>query len=67
MKMNMRYFDRIVRGLIAISLIALNIKGIVFGWIAVAAVIIAVVFILTSVLGFCPIYAIFGISSRKII
>jgi hypothetical protein len=67
MKMNMGYFDRIVRGLIAISLIALNIKGIVFGGLAVAAVIIAVVFILTSVLGFCPIYAIFGISSRKII
>ncbi len=66
MKINMGYFDRIIRGLIAISLIALNIKGIVFGGIAVAAVIIAVVFILTSVLGFCPIYAIFGISSRKI-
>ena len=43
MKKNMGYFDRIVRGLIAISLITLNIKGIVFGGLAVAAVIIAVV------------------------
>jgi hypothetical protein len=66
MNKNMGFFDQVVRGLIAISLIALNIKGIVSGGLAVAAVIIAVVFILTSVFGFCPIYELFGISSRKI-
>ena len=66
MKKNMGFFDQVVRGLIAISLIVLNIKGIVTGGLAEAAIIIAVVFILTSVFGFCPIYARFGISSSKI-
>jgi hypothetical protein len=66
MDKNMGFFDQVIRGLIAISLIALNIKGIVTGGLAEAAVIIAVVFISTSVFGFCPIYALFGISSHKI-
>jgi hypothetical protein len=66
MKKNMGFFDQVVRGLIAISLIALNIKGIVTGGLAVAAVIIAVVFIVTSVFGYCPIYALFRISTLKI-
>ena len=65
MKKNMGFFDQVARGIIAISLLALNIKGIISGGLAVAAVIVAVVFILTSVFGFCPVYAIFGISSRK--
>ncbi len=66
MKKNMGFFDQVVRGLIAICLIALNVKGIVTGGLAAAAVIVAVVFILTGIFGFCPIYAIFGISTRKI-
>jgi len=66
MNKNMGFFDQFLRGLIAIGLIALNAKGIISGGLAVAAVIIAVVFILTGVFGFCPIYVIFGITSRKI-
>jgi hypothetical protein len=66
MEKNMGFFDQVIRGIIAISLIALNIKGIVSGGLAMTAVIIAVVFISTSVFGFCPIYVFFGISSRKI-
>jgi len=66
MKMNMGNADRIVRGLIAVCLIALNIKGIITGGLAMAAIIIAVIFMLTSLVGFCPVYSIFGFSSRKI-
>ncbi len=65
MKKNMGNFDRILRAAIAMALIALNAKGIIFGGIAVAAVIISVVFFLTSLFGFCPFYELLGISSRK--
>ncbi len=66
MEKNMGNFDRFVRGFIAISLLALNIKGLISGGLAVAAVIVAVVFLLTSIFGFCPIYALFGFNGRKI-
>jgi len=64
--MNMGNADRFIRGLIAVCLIALNIKGIVTGGPAVAAIIIAVAFILTSLVGFCPVYSLLGFTSRKI-
>ena len=65
MKQNMGNFDRVLRGLIATLLIALNAKGIIYGGTAIAGVIIAIVFILTSVVGFCPLYELLGFSSRR--
>ncbi len=65
MKKNMVNFDRILRAGIGIALLVANIKGFISGPIAVAAVAVAVVFLLTSLFGFCPIYALFGRSGRK--
>ena len=65
MKKNMGIFDRFIRGFIAIGLLALNIKGLISGGVAVAAIIIAVVFLLTGLIGFCPIYKLLGFSSRN--
>ena len=65
MKKNMGNFDRIFRTSIAITFIALNAKGLIFGGVAVAAIIISVVFFLTSLFGFCPFYELLGINSRK--
>ena len=66
MKKNMAIFDRFLRSGIGIALLVANIKGFIYGPIAVAAVAVAVVLLLTSLFGFCPMYALFGISSRKI-
>ena len=66
MEKNMSNFDRFTRGFIGIALLALNIKGLISGGVAVAAVIVAVVFLLTSLFGFCPMYALFGFNGRKI-
>ena len=66
MKKNMGNFDRILRSIIGITFLVMNIKGFISGPIAVAAVIISVTFLLTSVFGYCPIYALLGISSRKL-
>jgi len=65
MERNMGNFDRIMRGLVAVLLIALNAKGIIYGGTAVAGVIVAIIFILTSIVGFCPFYELLGFSSRK--
>jgi hypothetical protein len=65
MEKNMGNFDRILRSAIAIALIALNAKGLISGGVAAAAIIISVVFFLTGLFGFCPVYELFGINSRK--
>jgi Protein of unknown function (DUF2892) len=65
MKKNMGNFDRILRSAIAIIFIALNAKGLISGGVAVGAIIISVVFFLTSLFGFCPVYGLFGMNSRK--
>jgi hypothetical protein len=65
MKKNMGNFDRIIRTAIAITLIALNAKGLIFEGVAVVGIIISIVFFLTSLFGFCPVYELLGIKSRK--
>jgi hypothetical protein len=58
--------DRIVRALIGIALIAAPLLS---GWGSGAAVIapiaIGTVLLATAAFGFCPIYALFGLSSRR--
>ena len=65
MKKNMGNFDRILRITIAIILVALNAKGLISGGVAVVAIIISVVFFLTGLFGFCPVYELLGKNSRK--
>ena len=65
MKRNMGVIDRIIRLVIAIVLISLFASGILAGTIGTILLIIAIVFALTSVVGFCPMYTIFRIKSKK--
>ncbi len=65
MPRNMGSADRIIRtivGLVMMALVALGYVG--MPWSVVAAV-IAIVFLLTSIVGFCPLYVPFGISTRR--
>lgn len=63
MKKNMGVADRVIRTIIAIALIALYLGNIVTGTWGVVALIVAAVFLLTSVMSFCPLYTIFGIKT----
>ena len=65
MKPNMGTFDRVVRILVAIVIIALYFTNQVSGTAAIILLIFAGVFILTSFMSFCPLYAPFGLSTRK--
>ena len=65
MKENMSNIDRIVRILIAVVAAVLYYNGTLTGTIGIVAVVIAVIFVLTSLINTCPLYSIFGISTRK--
>lgn len=63
MKKNMGSADRIVRILIALLAAYLYYAGIVTGTLGIVLVVVAVVFLLTSFVNFCPLYAVFGINT----
>lgn len=65
MKFNMSKSDRYIRLIFAIGIATLILLNILTGPAAIALGILAVVLLLTSVVGFCPAYAILGISTKK--
>ncbi len=65
MKTNMGSTDRIVRIIIAAVVAVLYFTGTVGGTLGIVLLALAGVFLLTSFLGFCPLYAPFKISTCK--
>lgn len=65
MKSNMGTTDRIIRIIAAIAIGILYYAGVISGTVATILGVLAVVFILTSMISFCPLYAPFKISTKK--
>jgi hypothetical protein len=63
MKKNMGSTDRIIRVILAIVFAALYFTNTVTGTLGIVLLVLGVVFLLTSVVSFCPLYAPFGIST----
>lgn len=63
MKKNMGKVDKLIRLLLAILFGVLYFKGIVTGVIGNLLIVVAIIFLVTSMVGFCPLYAIFGINT----
>jgi len=63
MKSNMGSMDRSVRIGIALLAVVLYFTDILTGTLGIVALVVAGVFLLTSVISFCPLYAIFGITT----
>lgn len=61
---NMGSADRIVRVVLAAVFAALNLFGMVGGTLGVILWVLAAVFVLTSVVSFCPLYLPFKLSTR---
>lgn len=55
--------DRIIRAVTGIALIALWVLGVTQGVLAIILGVVGGVLVLTSLLGFCPLYALFGINT----
>ncbi|MFW5808751.1 MAG: YgaP family membrane protein [Spirochaetota bacterium] len=56
MKKNMHIIDRILRTLLAVTIGVLYLADMISGTAAVILGLIAVIFLITSAVGFCPLY-----------
>ena len=65
MKTNMGIIDRSIRTVLAILVGVLYFTGQISATIAIVLGILAVIFLLTSVISFCPLYLPFGINTSK--
>ena len=63
MTKNMGTTDRIIRVIMAAILAVLYFTGTITGTVGIILMVLAVVFALTSVVSFCPLYAPFGIKT----
>lgn len=65
MKANMGSTDKIVRFILAALFVALYFTEVISGTLGIVLLILAGVFVLTSLVSFCPLYAPFGLSTCK--
>ncbi len=63
MKPNMGSTDRILRTLLALVIAVLYFTGTIPGTLGLVLLALAAVFLLTSFISFCPLYAPFGINT----
>lgn len=66
MKKNMGNTDRIIRIIIALIVLSLYLTNFIEGTIAYILLALSSIFVLTSLVGMCGLYAIFGISTCKV-
>lgn len=65
MKPNIGLTDKVIRILAAIAIIVLYFTHQISGTAAIILLIFAGTFILTSFMSYCPVYRLFGLSTRK--
>ncbi|HCD53191.1 MAG TPA: DUF2892 domain-containing protein [Balneolaceae bacterium] len=65
MKKNMGTADKIIRILIAVVIAVLYFMEVISGTVAIVLGVLAVIFVLTSLVSFCPLYLPFGIKTCK--
>jgi hypothetical protein len=65
MTKNMGSTDRTIRLIVAAAAAILYFTGTLTGTIGIVALVVAAIFTLTSVISFCPLYALVGASTCK--
>jgi len=63
MKKNMGSADRVIRIIVAAMFVVLYFTGVVGGTIGLVLIALSAIFVLTSLVSFCPLYLPFGIST----
>jgi hypothetical protein len=63
--LNVGGWDRKLRLVLGIALLALAWFGVLKGWAAAAAYVVAVIAVITGVVGYCPANSILGINTRR--
>jgi len=65
MKKNMGTIDKVIRILVAVVFAVLFFTNVVTGTLGIILLVLAVVFVFTSLISFCPLYWPFGINTGK--
>ena len=65
MKMNEGPVDRIIRVIVGIALIALGLLGVATGVWMWVAYLLGAILLVTGIVGFCPLYKLFKLSTAK--
>lgn len=63
MKKNMGNADRIIRLLLAVVVAVLYFTNVITGTLGIVLLVVAGVFVLTSLMSFCPLYALIGVNT----
>lgn len=62
----MGFADRLIRVLVALAVGGLYITGVISGTTALVAIVVGAILLLTSLINFCPLYAIFGFRTCRL-
>jgi fatty acid desaturase len=65
MKKNMGSADRVIRVMLAALVAVLYFTNIISGTTAIILAVLAIVFVATSLMSFCPLYLPFGLSTLR--
>jgi len=65
MKANLGTIDKIIRIAVAVLIAILYFTNVITGTLGIILLVLAGVFVLTSLIRFCPLYPIFGINTGK--
>jgi hypothetical protein len=65
MKKNMGMIDKVIRILIAVVVVVLYFTNVISGTLGIILLIVSGILVLTTLINFCPIWAMLGISTKK--
>jgi hypothetical protein len=66
MTVNMGAMDKSIRVIIALAIAILYFMGLIKGTMATVLILLAIIFVLTSLVSFCPLYTMLGINTCKL-
>jgi uncharacterized membrane protein len=65
MKKNMGTIDKTIRILVAVVVVILYFTHVISGVLAIVLLALSAIFVVTSLISFCPLYLPLGLSTRK--
>jgi len=65
MKKNMGTIDKLIRILVAVAVAVLFFMNVITGVIGIVLIALAAIFVITSLISFCPLYLPFGFNTGK--
>ena len=65
MKKNMGTIDKVIRILVAVVIAILFYTNVITGLLGIVLMVLGAIFVVTSLIGFCPLYLPFGINTGK--